>query len=575
MDFPDFPNMPHPPFDYQRDAFFSHQSGYEAGEPSQLIVMATGLGKSVTALFIARDVIENRGGRVLILAHLENLIGQLSEEFSYWGLPNCVEKAERKALGMALLGSPSAKCVVACVATLKGRRLEAWPRDYFDLIITDEAHRATADSYRAIYSHFESAKLLGLTATPNRTDARNLGEIFGKLAYQYLLPAAIAKGDLAKVVIHEIQTGIDIRSIKVIGRGVAKDYDPDAVGDLIGPHVVDLAKAVVLGSPERPGSRLGPGQTLIFAPCRMSAQAFASAFSSLGVSCASVDYKTADRHEIIDRFKEGQWPDKHGHYEALANLGLLGVGFNHKPIGNIVNFRPTQSALLLEQMMGRGTRLCQGKSEFRFIDFAFVCDPDKIAKPVDLFLPPGADPSIRDRARKAVAGADGAEPQASVARAQEDLDAERQAAEEVRAKRDADRARREARQAVREKQVSVHVRDHEPIKHRSRSFDLFTVRNLSGLRLPEARKDTILVPASPDQAAKLRDLGLESCQGMSQREAAEEIRHWDERRECGMASMKQCRILIRHGYPPDAVREMSNADAQRVIGPLMAKYKSG
>lgn len=558
--FPEFANLPGEPHRYQKAAFHRHLREYTRKGRSQLIVMATGLGKSVTACLIARDVIENRGGRVLVLAHRKNLIGQLAEEFEFWGLPCAVERAEFKARELAMLGTPSSRCVVGCVATLKGRRLVSWPEDYFDLVIVDEAHHATADTYRAIFDHFSTAKLLGITATPGRTDGTNIGEIFERKAFEYLLPDAIAKGELCKLTLHQCDVGVDLGKIKVRGSGSDRDFDPEALGEALAPYIEPLAKAAV--------SKLGPGQTLVFAPCRRSAQALASAFTALGVHTASVDYKTPDVEGIIRGFKEGTMA-KPGAYDALANYNLLGEGFNHRSVANIVMLRPTKSAPLIEQILGRGTRRCEGKAECRIIDFEWIVDADKIARPVDLFCPPGADKTIRDAARKRAK--DGIDPATAVA------DAERKAEEERLKREEAEKrrlAREDAAKRQAERKIEIRLKDKGPVRFRHRSFDLFAVRQASGLPAPAEREGVVRMPANAPTAKRLEGLGIPT-DGVSQREGEQLVGIWTDRHEAGMSTFKQVRTLVKDlGYSADQAMGLTNKESQAVLGPHFDRLTS-
>lgn len=552
MPSPDFDNLPGKPHYYQEAAFQSFFAEYDDRGRSQLCVMATGLGKSVTAVLIAREIVERRGGKVLVIAHLDNLINQLAEEFEAWGLPTAIEKAELKARELAALGSTKARCVIASVQTLKGRRLESWPADYFDLIIVDESHRSVSDSYRSIFDHFGKAKLLGLTATPHRTDKRNLGELYAHKCYEYLLPEAIAKQELARLTMYPIDCNVDLRDIKVKVRGGERDFDPDVISDRIGPHVIELA--------ENAAAKLGPGQTLIFAPCRRSAQAFESAFNGLGITCASVDYKTVNRAEIIRSFKEGTMASS-PEFAALANFNLLGTGFNHKSVGNIVMFRPTQSWGLLEQMLGRGTRLCDGKLECRIIDPAWIVDGSQIAKPIDLFMPPGADEETRRRARELAAKGEGI-----------GLDeAAEQAEEEARKKRE---AREKAKLVREEKKVQVSLGNVRRTKFKSRKpFDLFAVRSMSGMRAPDLAPGTVRMPCTEGMSKRLKELGMDSTDQVSQKEAESILSVWTDRKEAGMSTMKQVRLLSRQGWEIDKAMDLSLSEAKRIIDPLLSKWR--
>ena len=125
------------------------------------------------------------GDRVLILAHRGELLEQAADKLRQAvGLGCAVEKAGESCL------SSWYRVVVGSVQTLmREKRLEQFPPDYFGTIVIDEAHHAVSDSYRRILDHFSDAKVLGVTATPDRGDMRDLGAVFESLAYEYTLPA--------------------------------------------------------------------------------------------------------------------------------------------------------------------------------------------------------------------------------------------------------------------------------------------------------------------------------------------------------------------------------------------------
>ena len=142
--------------------------------------LPTGCGKTITFGMITRKAIE-KGNKVLILAHRGELIDQAAEKLCTLGVDAQIEQASSYARSV---WEPD--CVVGTVQTLRGKRLESWPRDYFRLIVTDEAHHATADTYQAIYEHF-NALHLGVTATADRADEDSLSDVFESVAYEYSL----------------------------------------------------------------------------------------------------------------------------------------------------------------------------------------------------------------------------------------------------------------------------------------------------------------------------------------------------------------------------------------------------
>ena len=175
--------------DYQKAA---KQAIYKEWEDkdSTLLVLPTGCGKTIVFGSIARDRAED--GRVLILAHREELLTQASDKIHKISGLNCsVEKADQTCL------DSDEAITVGSVQTLQTeKRLSRFPRDYFKTLIVDEAHHAMAQSYRNVLNHFNYAKVLGVTATPDRGDMKNLGEVFESLAYEYSLRDAVKAGYL-------------------------------------------------------------------------------------------------------------------------------------------------------------------------------------------------------------------------------------------------------------------------------------------------------------------------------------------------------------------------------------------
>jgi superfamily II DNA or RNA helicase len=127
-----------------------------------LVVWPTGAGKTILFSLIASDVVQ-QGGRVLILADRHELLQQAQQKLSYvTGLDSALEKADSSAYGEL------ERVTVGSVQTMMNlSRLERFPRDYYTHIIVDECDKCLADSYQRIFSYFEKAKVLGVTATPD------------------------------------------------------------------------------------------------------------------------------------------------------------------------------------------------------------------------------------------------------------------------------------------------------------------------------------------------------------------------------------------------------------------------
>ena len=183
-----------------------------------LLVLATGLGKTVTFAAVARGVVD-AGGRVLVVAHRGELLDQAAATLRAFNLRVGLEKGAER-LDPAELPD----VVVASVQTLRGARLEAYAPDAFRLIVIDEAHHATAQSYRNVLEHFGPAKVLGVTATPDRTDGVGLGNVFDSVAYGFELRAGIKSGFLAPLKLRSVVVdALDLSSVRTLAGELRPD----------------------------------------------------------------------------------------------------------------------------------------------------------------------------------------------------------------------------------------------------------------------------------------------------------------------------------------------------------------
>ena len=165
---------------YQQEARDSIFEQWNSGIRRTLLVLPTGCGKTIVFAKVTEDCVRH-GDRVLILAHRGELLEQAADKIaSVTGLGCATEKAEETCIGSWY------RITVGSVQTLmREKRLGQFPADYFRTIIIDEAHHCVSDSYQRVLQHFPDAKVLGVTATPDRGDMRNLGEYFESLAYEY------------------------------------------------------------------------------------------------------------------------------------------------------------------------------------------------------------------------------------------------------------------------------------------------------------------------------------------------------------------------------------------------------
>ena len=178
---------------YQQEAKEAVFEQWNSGIHRTLLVLPTGTGKTIVFSKIIEECVKN-GERVLILAHRGELLEQAADKLSKsTGLICATEKAEESCIGSWF------RVVVGSIQTMmREKRLNQFTRDYFDTIIVDEAHHCISESYMKVLNYFDS-KVLGVTATPDRGDMKNLGQFFESLAYEYTLPKAIKEGYLSPI----------------------------------------------------------------------------------------------------------------------------------------------------------------------------------------------------------------------------------------------------------------------------------------------------------------------------------------------------------------------------------------
>lgn len=224
------------PRPYQQKAAAAIHREWDAGNKKTLVVMPTGTGKTIVFASIVNDQV-TKGEHVLILAHREELLQQASDKLKMvTGLETALEKAQNSALDSDKM------VVVASVQTLsKQNRLMKYPRDYFGTIIIDEAHHTAAKTYKGILEHFIDAKVLGVTATPDRSDMKSLSDIFDSLAFEYKLPDAIREGYLCKINTKTIPVEVDISKVHIN----AGDFSAQDLGNVLDLYLDTIADAIV------------------------------------------------------------------------------------------------------------------------------------------------------------------------------------------------------------------------------------------------------------------------------------------------------------------------------------------
>lgn len=280
--------------------------------------------------------------------------------FKETGLRCAVEKAEENCMGSWY------RIVVGSVQTLqREKRLAQFPADYFDAIIIDEAHHCLSDGYQTVLRHFEKAKVLGVTATPDRGDMRNLGQYFSSLAYEYTLPNAIRDGYLVKIKAQTIPLKLDLSGVGV----QSGDFKSGDLGSALDPYLAQIAQEMQHYCANR--------KTVVFLPLVKTSQKFRDILNENGFSAAEVNGQSAERAEVLQDFADGK-------YNVLCNSMLLTEGWDCPAVDCVIVLRPTKVRSLYTQMVGRGTRLSPGKDHLLLLDFLWHTERHELCHPASL-----------------------------------------------------------------------------------------------------------------------------------------------------------------------------------------------
>lgn len=341
--------------DYQRDGIKAAAEAYRRGIRRMVIQIPTGTGKTVKFANIIRGAIaKNR--RVMVLAHRDELLGQAADKIC------AIDESLREHIGFVQGGRDeyTKAIVIASVQTLcRDRRIKRL-KDAgiaFDIVIVDECHHAPATTYQRILEAFAglpadpadrlapadpaAPMLLGVTATAQRADGKDLGDTFEEIVYYRDIQSMIREGylcDLRGIQIKLAQ--FDAGALRV-SRG---DYIDAEAGEAL--EDADAPEHIVKAWKRHASDR----KTIVFTPTIALAQAVAAEFQEAGVAAASVSGVSMDeRRAILAGFRAG-------HIRVVTNAAVLTEGYDQPDVGCIVIARPTRSQVLYCQMVGRGTR---------------------------------------------------------------------------------------------------------------------------------------------------------------------------------------------------------------------------
>ena len=307
---------------YQVEAKQAVLNEWDKGQRKTLLVLPTGCGKTVVFSSITEHQVNN-GHRVLIMAHRGELLTQAADKLkAATGLDSVLEKAESSSLGSIF------PVTVGSVQSLaQEKRLARFPNDYFQDIIVDEAHHCLSGTYQRVLEHFPQSNILGVTATPDRGDMKNLGEFFDSKAYEYSMIQAIRDGYLCPIKAQMIPLELDIKNVG-ISNG---DYSAGDIGHALEPYLHQIAAEMKKCCQGR--------KTVVFLPLIAISQKFCKILNEIGFKAAEVNGGSDDRAEVLSDFENGK-------YDVLCNSMLLTEGWDCPSVDCIVVLRPTKNRSL-------------------------------------------------------------------------------------------------------------------------------------------------------------------------------------------------------------------------------------
>jgi len=329
--------------EHQQKAIENLENMRKKGETIALLYHATGTGKTVTAVSDAKRV----GERTLFLAHTKELVYQAKDTFN-----NIWQDAD---VGLYVAEEKDEDAYVVCGSIQNvAQNIEMFKPDDFGYIIIDECHHSAANIYKKILSYFKPKFTLGLTATPERMDGKDILELFQNVAHKLDLQTAVEIGELVPIRCIRIKTNVDLSDVRING---IKYNTQDLESKLFVPErnklIVDTYLEFVKDK-----------KTVVFCASVSHAKEIADLFRENGVKAAAVSgsLKDLERKRILAEYE-------YGDINVLCACDLLNEGWDSPRTKVLFMARPTMSKTLYLQQLGRGMRLCEGKEYLMVFDF--------------------------------------------------------------------------------------------------------------------------------------------------------------------------------------------------------------
>lgn len=369
------------------------------------------------------------------------------------------------------------------------------------------------------------AQVLGVTATPDRGDMKNLGSVFDSLAYEYTLPQAIKEGYLSPIKAITIPLKLDLSGVST----QAGDFKASDIDTALDPYLYQIADEMLKYCKER--------KTVVFLPLVKTSQKFRDILISKGFNAAEVNGESTDRAEILEAFDKGE-------YNVLCNSMLLTEGWDCPSVDCVIVLRPTKVRGLYCQMVGRGTRLCEGKTELLLLDFLWHTERHELCRPAHLIC---QNEEVAEKMTENLANEAGC--------AVDIEEAEKQASEDVVAQREESLAKQLKEMKTRKRKLV------DPLQYEMsiQAEDLSSYVPAFGWEC---------APATDKQKAKLEKLGIFPDDMDNAGKAKLILDRLEKRRNAGLTTPKQIRLLESKGF--EHVGSWSFDSASKMIARISA-----
>jgi len=363
-----------PPSSVQLEALAKLQEARHQGKRRALVVLATGLGKTWLAAFDSQQM---QAQRILFIVHREEILNQAEQTFLQ------MYPEARTGYYTGQKQEPEAEILFASIQTLgRSEHLQKFAKDCFDYVIVDEFHHAAAASYRQLLHYFQPQFLLGLTATPERTDNADILVLCdGNLIYQMGVLQGIERTLLSPFVYYGIQDkDVDYSRVQwKNGRFDLADLETQILTEKRAAHVFEQWQ------------KHCQNKTLVFCASKAHSDYMAAYFQKQGISAVSV-HSTSEirRNEALEGLKTGKYP-------LLFSVDLFSEGVDVPDIDTVMMLRPTESKILFLQQLGRGLRRSQTQPDKRLHVLDFIGNHKSfLNRPQALFSLGSSREEIRD-----------------------------------------------------------------------------------------------------------------------------------------------------------------------------------